>query len=131
MSLREKCPYSELFWSVFSCIRSENGGILRIYRYSVRIRENTDQNNSRYFLRSGYLPNNNNILRKFWKKHCIVSVEFWTTLEFKVFTWYHSIITAATAQMFIYSAVITLMTSSNVNSFWKVLLQLPQPSLPT
>ena len=35
--LHKKCPYSELFWSVFSCIR-----------------ENTDQNNSEYghFLRS-------------------------------------------------------------------------------
>ena len=25
MSLREKCPYSELFWSVFSRIRTECG----------------------------------------------------------------------------------------------------------
>ena len=54
-SLREKCPYSELFWSVFSRILTEYGEIL-ISPYSVRIRENTDQNNSEYghFLRSPY-----------------------------------------------------------------------------
>ena len=46
LSLRKKCPYSELFWSVFSRIRTEYGEILRISPYSVRMRENTDQNNS-------------------------------------------------------------------------------------
>ena len=29
--LREKCPYSELFWSVFSRIRTECGEMLRIF----------------------------------------------------------------------------------------------------
>ena len=54
MILREKCLYSELFWSVFSRIRTEDGGILRISPYSVRMWENADQNNSKYghFLRS-------------------------------------------------------------------------------
>ena len=28
--LRQKCPYSELFWSAFSRIRTEYGEILRI-----------------------------------------------------------------------------------------------------
>ena len=53
-TLRKKCPYSELFWSAFSRIRSEYGEILGISPYSVRVRENTDQNNSEYghFLRS-------------------------------------------------------------------------------
>ena len=41
-ALREKCPYSELFWSVFSHIRTEYREILRISPYSVRMRENTD-----------------------------------------------------------------------------------------
>ena len=36
--LREKCPYSEFFWSVFSHIRSEYGEILRISSYTVRMR---------------------------------------------------------------------------------------------
>ena len=47
ITLREKCPYSELFWFVFFRIQS-------ISQYSVRMRENTDQNNSEYrhFLRS-------------------------------------------------------------------------------
>ena len=54
-TLREKCPYSELFWSIFSLIRTEYGEIRSISPYSVRIRENTDQNKSeyRYFLRKG------------------------------------------------------------------------------
>ena len=55
-SLREKCPYSELFWSAFSRIRTEYGEILRISPYSVRMRENMDQNKSEYghFLHCAY-----------------------------------------------------------------------------
>ena len=45
-SLSKKCPYSELLWSVFSRIQAEYGEILRISPYSVRMRENVDQNNS-------------------------------------------------------------------------------------
>ena len=47
-SLHENCPYSELFRSAFSRIRTECGEILRISPYSVRLRENADQNNSEY-----------------------------------------------------------------------------------
>ena len=49
----EKCPYSELFWSAFSRIPTEYREILSISPYSVRIWENTDQNNSEHgqFLR--------------------------------------------------------------------------------
>ena len=49
-TLHKKCPNSELFWSVFSCIRTEYGEILRtrISSYSVGTRENADQNNSEY-----------------------------------------------------------------------------------
>ena len=46
--MREKCPYSELFWSVFSCIWTEYGKILRISLYSVLMRKNTDHNNYKY-----------------------------------------------------------------------------------
>ena len=51
----KKCPYSELFWSVFSCIQTECGDILRISLYSVRMRENVDQSNPEYghFSRGG------------------------------------------------------------------------------
>ena len=42
---RVKCPYSELFWSVISCIRSEYVEILLISPYSVRMRVNADQSN--------------------------------------------------------------------------------------
>ena len=47
-SLREKCRYSELFWSVFYRIWTECEEILRISPYSVRMQENVDQNNSKY-----------------------------------------------------------------------------------
>ena len=46
--LREKCSYSELFWSAFSRIQTEYGEILRISLYSVRMRGNAVQNNSEY-----------------------------------------------------------------------------------
>ena len=54
--LREKCPYSKFFWSVFSRIRTEYGEIRSISTYFVRMRENTDQNNFEYghFLRSDF-----------------------------------------------------------------------------
>ena len=51
-ALREKCPYSELFWSVFSGIWMRS-----VSTYLIRLRENMDQNNSknRHFSRSdGY-----------------------------------------------------------------------------
>ena len=53
-STARKCPYSELFRSAFSRIRTECGEILRISLYSARMRKNTDQDNSEYghFLRS-------------------------------------------------------------------------------
>ena len=47
-TLRKNCPYSELFWSIFSRIWTEYGEILRISPCSVPIQENTDQNNSEY-----------------------------------------------------------------------------------
>ena len=53
-TLREKCPYSELFWSAFSRIQTESGEILCIFPYSVSMGGNRDQNNPEYghFLRS-------------------------------------------------------------------------------
>ena len=52
--LREKCLYSEPFWSAFFRIRTKYGEINRISPYSALMRENADQNNSKYrhFLRS-------------------------------------------------------------------------------
>ena len=48
ISLREKCPCSEFFWSAFSRIRTEYEGILRISPYSVQTREKAEQKNSEY-----------------------------------------------------------------------------------
>ena len=55
----KKCPYSELFWSVFSRIRTKYKEIRSTSPYSARMRENADQNNSEYghFSRSGKYPN--------------------------------------------------------------------------
>ena len=52
--LREKCPYSKLFWSAFYPIRTEYGELLHIPLYSVWMWGNMEQNNSKYgqFLRS-------------------------------------------------------------------------------
>ena len=47
-ALRKKCPYSKLFQSVFPRIRTEYGEIRSISPYSVRMRENMDQNNSEF-----------------------------------------------------------------------------------
>ena len=47
-TLHKKCLYSELIWSVYSLIRTEYGELLHISPHSVRMRENTDQNNSEY-----------------------------------------------------------------------------------
>ena len=49
LPLCKNCPYSELFWSAFSYIRIEYGEIRSIFPYSVRVRENTDQNKSVYY----------------------------------------------------------------------------------
>ena len=48
LSMREKYLYLELFCSVLSRIRTEYGEIRSISQYSVRMRENMDQNNSEY-----------------------------------------------------------------------------------
>ena len=46
--IREKCPYSAFFWSVFSRIQTEYRKMLCISPYSVRMQENTDQKNCEY-----------------------------------------------------------------------------------
>ena len=48
MTLGKKCPYSELFWSVFTRIWTEYGEIRHMSPYSVQIMENMDQSNSKY-----------------------------------------------------------------------------------
>ena len=47
-ALRKRYPYSELFWSSFSRIRTEYGEIQSISPYSVQMSENAAQNNSEY-----------------------------------------------------------------------------------
>ena len=48
VSLREKCWYSVFFWSVSSSIWTEYREIVRIFPYSVEMRQNKDQKNSEY-----------------------------------------------------------------------------------
>ena len=47
-TLRKNCPYSELFWCIFSCIWTEYGEIRSISPYSVHMWEDTDQKISEY-----------------------------------------------------------------------------------
>ena len=65
LTLRERCPYSEFFWSVFSLIRTEYGEILCISPFSVRMPENTDQKNSKY---GPFLHSVNNLNPSFMKE---------------------------------------------------------------
>ena len=53
---RKKCPYSGIFWSVFSRTWDEYGEIRSISPYAVRMQENTDHKKSEYghFLWSVY-----------------------------------------------------------------------------
>ena len=49
ITLPKKCPYSELFWSVFSGIPTEYGEVRSTLRTQfVRMQENEDQNNSEH-----------------------------------------------------------------------------------
>ena len=48
VTLRKKCPYSELFWYVFSRIPTEYGNLLHESPNSVQMLENTDQKYSQY-----------------------------------------------------------------------------------
>ena len=43
LTLRKKCPNTSFFWSLFACIQTEYGDLLRKSSYSVGIQENTDQ----------------------------------------------------------------------------------------
>ena len=47
-SLRKMCKYSEFLWYVFSRIWTEYRDLLWRSPYSVRMRGNTDQKNSKY-----------------------------------------------------------------------------------
>ena len=47
-TLLEKCPYPAFFWSVFSRFRTEYREMWTISSYSVRMRENTEKENSKY-----------------------------------------------------------------------------------
>ena len=55
-TLRKTCPYLELFWSLFYLIQIEYEEIFRISPYSVRMKENADQNNSDYGHFMQWLP---------------------------------------------------------------------------
>ena len=47
VSLRKNCPCSEFFLSTFSRIRTKSGEIRSTFPYSVRMRQNTNQKNSK------------------------------------------------------------------------------------
>ena len=96
-TLREKCPYSEFLCSLFSRIRIEYREIHRIFPYSVRMRQNTDQKNTEYghFSRS----DRNNATLKVFVIYVIFLVQlliffffshsFWcsSSRSWKIITW--------------------------------------------
>lgn len=89
ITLRGKYPYLELFWSAFSCIRTEYGKILRITLYSVQMRKKMEQKNSEYWLfsRSYCNPVNQNTseqLRWRW-----ISLSLFKNLSLSVIPLYH------------------------------------------
>ena len=50
LPLRKKCPYSELFWSAFSRIRTEYGEILSYsVSYSVRMQTRITRNTDAFY----------------------------------------------------------------------------------
>ena len=57
LTLREKRPYSELFWRAFSRIRTQYEEIPTISLYSVQMHGNADQKNSEY----GHFPRSVNL----------------------------------------------------------------------
>ena len=67
-TLRKKCPSSELFWSAFFRIQTEYGEIRSISPYSVRMRENGDQNDSEY----GHFSRNVNCEQFFLVKEALL-----------------------------------------------------------
>ena len=46
--MRKKCQYSEILWSVIFSFRTEYGDLLRKSPYSVRMRKNMNQQNSKH-----------------------------------------------------------------------------------
>ena len=77
-TLREKCPFSKLFWSAFSRILTEYEEILCISPYSVHMRENADQNNSKY----GHLLLSATSSCENFIHHNLVSQYSWHILQF-------------------------------------------------
>ena len=88
--LRKNCPYSELFWPVFSCIRTEYGEIQSIYSHSVQIQENPHQNNSKneHFPRSGHfiMCDFGAILALFNKHHTYIFITTYSCKRY--YSWY-------------------------------------------
>ena len=82
LSLRKKCPYSELFWSAFSRIRTEDGGIRT--PYSVQMEKKADQNNSEYghFSRNVLLKVCEWFLFKQSKTTCNILWSWWVLFTF-------------------------------------------------
>ena len=79
MKLRKKCVYLELFLSLFSRIRTEYEETRSISPYSVRMRENMDQDNFEYgqFSRSV----NGLTLSSTLRKRCLYLELYWSAFS--------------------------------------------------
>ena len=78
-ALCENGPFLELFWSAFSHIRTEYEEVRSISPYSVRKRENVDQDNSEYgqFSRSV----NGLTLSSTLRKRCLYLELYWSAFS--------------------------------------------------
>ena len=83
LPLSKKCPHSELFWSIFSPIRTAYGEIRSISPYSVWMQENVDQSISEYghFLGSGHIgPVQRDFVSEIWyERRGAKAIPNWTS----------------------------------------------------
>ena len=85
--MHEKCPSSELFWSVFSYIGTQYGEKFRISPHSVQMQENTVQNNFEYghFLRNDslitFLPHGDDKLDEIENQKISMSINEFITVN--------------------------------------------------
>ena len=87
VSLREKCPYLELFWSVFSRIRTEYREIpvyLRIQSECGKIRTRITPNTDPFY--AGSKSTNKTIITLWWRENWWTTITMWKVSKYGVFS---------------------------------------------
>ena len=125
VTLREKCQHWELFWSAFSRFRTEYGEIRCVSPYSVRIRENADQNNSEFghFLCSIRHAEIHLILSHSWIPH----LEFYAILFSQILKHFLGIFRTFRLFCFAFANPDNYRNLINCRLFWETLEQCVKP----